>query len=380
MKTGIKYLILAALVIAAVLVVYKKVFIPKHTFRTCHATTGELRVQVQGIGNVNALNIYPVTAQTGGRILQILTDEGQWVKKGDLLVVMDGVDLPAQLQMAQASLDRAEKDVRALRAELDNQLAQKKLLQVTYDRYAVLYKQKFAAKAEYDKAKADLQGIEASMAATRSRIASSQAAVRIAQKNLEAIQEKVARLQVRAPVDGYVIAREAEVAQYVSPTSVVLRIVDPNTLWVETRIDERVSSGVRPGQHAVVQLRSQPGRPYDGEVRRIDAMTDPVTLERTVNVAFDTIPEPFFVNEQARVLIDVRQLDNVIKIPLAAVVQKGGTTGMWVVREGRAHFVPLHRLAASETEMAVQYPGTDAPIIIPDSHKKSLREGMRIYQ
>ena len=379
MKTIVKYLILTGLVISIILVVYKKVFIPKHTFQTVHFTTGDLRVQVQGIGNVNALNIYAITAQTGGKILEILTDEGKWVKKGDLLLVVDGVDLPVQLEMAQASLAKAQQEVRALKAELNNQAARNNLLQKTFDRYAKLYKQKFVAKAEYDKAQADLQGIEATMAATRSRIESALAAVGIAKKNVEAVQEKVDRLKVYAPVDGYVITKGAEEFQYVSPATPVLKIVDPENLWVETKIDERVSSGIKLGQRAVIMLRSQPDRSYEGKVQRIDAMTDAVTLERTVNVAFDTIPKPFFINEQARVVIDVEQYSAVTKIPLSAVVQHEGKTGIWVARDGRAHFVPINKIAASETEMAVEKPSTNAPIIVPDRKKKSLREGMRVY-
>ena len=379
MKSVVKYLILAGIAVAAILVVYTKVFVPKHTFKTLHYTSGQLTVQVQGIGNVNALNMYSITAQTGGKILEILTDEGEWVKKGDLLIVMDGVDLPAQLEMARASLEKALQEERALKEELNSQKAQKRLLQVTFARYAKLFEQKFVARAEYDKVEADLRSIEATIAATRSRIESSVAAVRIARKNVEAVQEKVDRLEIHAPADGYVVAREAEVAQYVAPSSPILKMVDPETLWVETRIDERISSGVKPGQKASIMLRSQPGKRYRGIVRRVDAMTDPVTLERTVNVGFDILPRPFYINEQARVVIDVRHLDNVVKIPLTAVVQKNGKTGIWVLSGKRAHFVPLRRIAVGQTEMAVEDPGTDSPIIVSDSRKKSLREGMRIF-
>ena len=379
MKTVGKYLILAGVVAAIILTVYTKVFVPKHTFQTLHYTTGPLDVRVQGIGNVNALHLYSVTAQTGGKILQIRTDVGKWVKKGELLIVMDGVDLPVQLEMARAGLDRAQQEMRAFKAELENQEAQKDLLQKTYDRYEKLHRQKFIAKAEYDKALADLRSIESAIGATRSRIASSLASVRIAQKSMDAIQEKVSRLRVFSPVDGYVIAKEAEVAQYVLPSSPILKVVDPKTLWVETKIDERISSGIRPGQRAVIMLRSRPEKRYEGIVKRIDAMTDAVTLERKVNVAFTAIPEPFFINEQARVLIDVRRFDKVTKVPLSVVVQKNGKPGVWMVQNGKAHYVPLRTIAVGETEMAVEKPEMDAPIIVPDRKKKSLREGMRIY-
>lgn len=380
MKTAIKYLLMLLIVTAVALVFYTKVYVPKHTFKTMRASSGQLREVVQGIGNVNALHIYAITAQTGGKILKILTDEGQWVKKGELLIVLDGVDLPQQLAMAKANLSKANYEVTALQSELKNQQANKDLLQLTYNRYQRLNQQGFITKAEYDKALADLQGIGAAISATSARIASGQAAVVVATKNIAVIQEKIARLQVFSPVDGYVIARTAEVAQYVQPATPVLQIVDPNSLWVEVRIDERVSASVKPGQQATIILRSQPDKPYRGVVKRIDAMTDSVTLERKINVTFTALPQPFFINEQAKVRIAIRQYKQVNKVPLVCVVQRQGKQGIWVVRQGRAHFIAITKIASNETTMAIAQDHSTATIIVPNLHKKSLREGMRIYQ
>ncbi len=380
MKAAGKYILIVALAACLGLVVYFKVFVPKHTFTIIHPASGRLNVTVQGIGNVNALNVYSITAQTGGKILQILTDEGRWVKKGDLLIVMDGVDLSQQLETAKADRSKAEYEVKALQGELKNQAAQQTLLQLTYNRYEKLVQQGFVTQAEYDKALADLQGIQAAIAATRSRIESSQAAVVSAAKRVDALQEKIDRLQVYSPTDGYVIAKEAEVSQYVLPSSPILKIVDPASLWVEVKIDERISAEVKTSQEASIILRSRPDRPYRGVVKRIDAMTDPVTLERTVNVVFETLPKPFFINEQARVIIAVRQYDDVVKIPLAAVVQRNGKPGVWIVKNGRAHFSVLKTIAANESEMAIADGDPNISIILPDKHKKGLSEGMRIYQ
>jgi len=380
MKAAARYLTALVIMVSVAMVVYFKVYVPKHTFTTLKPTTGPLQISVQGIGNVSALNIYSITAQTGGKIIQILTDEGQQVKKGDLLIVMDGVDLPQQLGIAQSNLQKAEYEVQALRGELDNQRAQEVLLQITFNRYKKLNKQKFVAQAEYDKALADIQSIQAAIVATASRIDSSRAGVAVAKMSIDALQEKIDRLKVYAPVDGYVISREAEVAQYVQPSTQILQIVDPATLWVETKIDERISGRVKEGQRAVIILRSQPDKQYTGTVQRIDAMTDPVTLERRINVSFTTIPTPFFINEQARVIIATRQYDNVVKVPLKVVVQKEGRPGIWILRNGRAVFTVIDKLAVSETEMAMAGGDVAASIIIPDKSKKSLREGMRIYQ
>ena len=380
MKKAIKYLIILSVSALLAMAFYFKVYIPKHTFKTIHPTIGSLQASVKGIGNVNALNIYSITAQTGGKILEILTDEGKWVKKGELLIRMDGVDLPEQLEMARAALVKAEYDVKALQGEWQNQKAQKELLKVTYKRYDKLKAHGFATKSEYDKAQTDLQGIEATLAATSARIDAAKSAVVMASKNINALREKIARLKVYAPVDGYVIYRGAEVAQNVLSSTPILKIVDPQTLWVETNIDERISAQVKLLQKATIMLRSQPNKQYKGIVKRVSAMSDAVTLERKINVAFETIPEPFYINEQALVIINVKQYKNVLKIPLKVVVQNNGKLGMWIVKKGHAHFVVIDKLARNEREVAILNGDKNSPVIVPDKHKKPLSEGMVIYQ
>ncbi len=380
MKISLKYLIM--LIVATLLAVafYFKIYIPKHTFATIQPVTGDLQVSVKGIGYVNALNIYPVTAQTGGKILKILTDEGEWVKKGELLVVMDGVDLPEQLEMAKAALAKSQYDVKALQGELQNQAAQKALLQISYNRYKALKEQGFATKSEYDKAQTDLQSIKAALTATAARIDSAKSGVIVAAKNIKALQAKIERLNVYSPVDGCVTYKGAEVAQHVLPSTPILKIVDPRTLWIEANIDERISAKVKTLQKATIILRSQPTLKLKGFVKRIDKTSDAVTLERKINVAFEQIPDPFYINEQALVVINVKKYKNVLKIPLKVVVQSRGRSGIWVVKKDHAHFVIIDEMARNEHEAALINGDKNSLIIVPNRHNKALSEGMAVYQ
>lgn len=379
MNPWFKYLSIIALLAAFGGLFYNKVYITKTSFTTVTPTKGSLSVTVRGIGNVSARDIYTITAQSGGKILEIATDEGQWVKQGDLLIVMDGVDLSAQLEGAKASLEKAKFDIVASQNELKNQLTQKDLLQKTYDRYEKLNRQGYAAQSEYDKAATDLQGIQTMIAVSSSHINAAKSESKRAQKSIEAIQTKIQRLKVYAPVDGYVISKEVEVAQNVLPTTSILKIVDPKTLWVKTNIDERISSQIQLGQKAVIRLRSQPENPFSGSVKRVNAMSDAVTLEREINISFETIPKPFYINEQAEVTIEVKHYDDVVKIPLPVVVQKNGVVGVWTVQKGDAHFEKLEKIAQSDSEIAVSNLDEQTQILVPDATKKPLSEGMKIH-
>jgi RND family efflux transporter MFP subunit len=379
MKTWTKYLLGTVIIALAGVVFYKKVFIPKHTFATLKPVQGDLQESVEGMGNVDALHTYTITAQTGGKILKLLTDNGLWVKKGDLLVEIDAVELPAQIDAAHASLTKANYETKASQSELENQKAQKTLVQITYDRYKRLHEKGFASQAEYDKASADLHSIDASMSATSSRIDAAKSAATIAIKNLDALKIKSNRLSVYAPTDGYIISRGAEVAQSVSSSTPIFTLVDPATLWVKTTIDERISTHIRPSQNAIITLRSQPDKPYQGVVQRISATSDPITLEREVDVAFTTIPKPFYINEQAKVSILVKNHADVLTIPSTAVVQKDKHTGIWILQDGHAHFVEANTTAQNNTQIALSNVDKNTQIIIPNAAKKPLSEGMKIY-
>ena len=378
MNAYIKYLIAAVAISLLGGVFYLKVYIPKSTFVVVKPTVGELQVSVKGIGNVGALDVYSITAQTGGRILEILADDGVWVKKGDLLVVMDGVDLPQQLELARANFRKSEFEELALRSELNNVKAQKELLQTTYNRYARLKEQGFASESEYDKANAELKSVDASLAATASRINSAKAAIVVALKSVSVLEVKIDRLKVYSPTDGRVIAKEAQVAQNVLPSTPILQLVDPKTLWVLTKIDERVSARLAPNQKATITLRSQPEKTYEGVVKRIASMSDTVTFEREVNIAFESIPEPFYMNEQAEVKVAVKRFDSVVKIPATVVVQKNGKLGVWLVEENRAKFKEIEKIAQSDSEIGVSNIDANAQIIVPNANKKPLSDGMKI--
>ncbi|BAF72353.1 efflux RND transporter periplasmic adaptor subunit [Sulfurovum sp. NBC37-1] len=379
MTRSVKYGLIVLVIAAGSSLFYKKVYIPKTTYETVTPKVGDMYTEVFGVGNIGANNIYAITAQTGGKILQILTDKGQWVKKGEMLVSIDPVDLPKQLEEAKISVKKATLELEASKEELQSLKAQKALALVTFRRYERLQKQAFASKAEYDRTKADLDVIDAQIKATNARIDAAKIEVDRAGKNVEALEEKFARFSIYAPVDGYVIDREAEVAQSVAPTQPILKIVDPKSVWVKTYIDERLSGTVKVEQKAKIVLRSQAYRNYEGVVKRIEPQTDAVTLEKEVDVAFKTLPKPFYINEQAEVNIVTSQLKQVLKVPANAIVYQKLTPGVWTSHDGKAHFMTVKVLARDNKSVAVSGIDAKTVILMADPKKKALKEGMSVH-
>jgi len=378
MTKSLKYAITAVVVIIAAVLFYTKVYIPKHTYETVTPTQGSLDVNVFGIGNVGAKEIYIINALTASKIKEIKTDEGRWVKKGDLLVVMDAVDLPELVSEAKISVQKAEMEANASLKDLDALYAQKSLLSVTYKRYEKLKAQSFASQSEYDKAKADLDAINAQIAATKAHIDSAKHEVIRAQESVKALEVKLSRYKIYAPVDGYVISKEAEVDQSVLPTQPILKIVAAKDVWIRAYIDERISGNIKVGQKAEITLRSQADKKFAGVVKRIVAQSDAVTQEREVDVAFEHLPIPFYMNEQAEVLITTKHLKNVLKIPTKVVVHKDYVSGIWLKKGGRAHFQKIQIVAIDDKMLAVKELAADAVIIVPSTKKKALAEGSKV--
>jgi len=373
-----KYLIILALVLIGVGIFYKKVYVPKTTYEVISPTSGELSVEVFGVGEMGAKNIYSINAQVGGEVLSILKDEGEWVKKGELLVTIDSVDMPQLLDGAKLSVKKASLELIASKKELDSLEAQKSLALVTFKRYEKLKKQSFASQSEYDKAKADLDVIEAQIKATKARIKSANIEIKRTKKNVEAIKTKLSKFSIFSPVDGYVISRDVQVSQSILPSQVMLKIVDPKTIWIKTYVDEKISTDIRVGQKATIILHSQRDRKYNGIVKRIVAQTDAITQEKEIDVAFENLPIPFYINEQAEVLINTKHLLNVIKIPSKVLVFRDDKVGVWIKEGSKAHFKPLKITAKGEREVSVSNLTTNDKIIVASNKKRPLYEGASI--
>ena len=379
MKNLTKYLIIGLGVAAGAALFYNKVYIPKSTYEKVSPLKEDMEVTVFGIGNVGAKSIYAINSQTGGKIVSILSDEGDWVKKGDLLLSIDSIDLPQLLQEAKIGVTKSRSELIASQKELQSLLAQKNLSQVTYKRYAKLKKLSFASQSEYDKAKADLDAIDAQIAATKAHIESAKVEILRLSKGVEALETKLSRYKIYAPVDGYVIEKNAELAQSVLPTQTIFKIVAKSDVWVKAYIDEKISGDIQVGELATIKLRSKSGETLKGKVSRIVAQSDAVTGEREVDVSFENLPIPFYINEQAEVLIETKHLKNVVTIPSNLIVYQDKKSGVWIEKESKAHFLALDIIAISQGKVAASNLSTSERVLRPSQSKKALKEGSKVH-
>lgn len=141
-----------------------------------------------------------------------------------------------------------------------------------------------------------------------------------------------------------------------APGTALLKIVDPKSLWVATKVDESVVGRVQPGQTASIRLRS--GTVLPGKVVRIARQSDAATRELDVHVAFDTVPQRFAIDQEAEVTIAVGE-DRGLLVPLTALTRDPvGRQGVLVIEGGvaggRTRFVSTETAGADDRHVLVR--------------------------
>ena len=296
---------------------------------------------VFGIGTVDARLTYAIGPTQAGRVFKVFADQGDKVAAGKVLGEMDPVDLEQKLTGAAASVAKARSSLLAAEALVRDTASRRTLARTSAERYNALFKADALSREivdvknnEANAAQSAHESAQAAAEAARGEVARANAdyAALISQRN---------NLQLVSPVDGLVVARDAEPGATVVAGLSVFRLIDPATLWIRTRIDQGRFQGIAVGQPAMIVLRSQPAKQLAGKVVRLEVQADSVTEERFVNVAFNEAPGVLPLGELAEVTIDLPPVANALVVPAAAVKKQGKQNGVWLLEGNTLRFQPV---------------------------------------
>src|SRR5437773_10230678 len=216
-------------------------------------------------GYVVAQRKAAVASKGTGRLVYLGVVEGDRVRAGQVIARIEDSDIKAQLAQAQASLDLSRAELR----DAEHSLARERLL----------LDSAFSSQASYDAAEARYQRVRAS-------IAIAQAAVQAAEVALE-------NTVIRAPFDGTVLSKNADVGEVVAPLaasafskSAVVTIADLRSLEVEADVAEANLEAISPGQPCEIVLDAYPDERYPGVVAKIVPTADRAKATVQVKVAF----------------------------------------------------------------------------------------------
>ena len=302
---------------------------------------GNLSSQVFGVGTLEARYSYSLAPIMTGRLKAILVDQGDRVEAGQVLAEMDLVDLDERLRGVQRAAERAASAILIAEAQVAEARSRSTLSTATFARYEDLSKRGFvsqemleAKRHERNSAVAALNSATATLAGTRQDSARAQA-------DVAGIAKLKEQTRLVSPVDGVVAARLFEPGTTVVAGQAVLQLVDPASIWVKTRIDQKQAGLIDAGQVAQVVLRSRPQSVLVGKVERVDMISDAVTEERIANVVFQEGQSVGNIGEAAEVTISLPAIDGARFVPSAAIKMVGQQDGVWLLQDGRVQFRPV---------------------------------------
>jgi len=290
-------------------------------------------------GYVVAQRKAAVASKGTGRLEYLGVEEGDRVKKGEMIARLEDQDMLAALAQAKAGLEVSRADL----LDAERSLARTK----------TLFSSNLAAQADLDAAQATYDRV-------RATIVSSEAGVRAAEVAVE-------NTRIRAPFDGTVLTKDADVGEVVAPFAssinsrgAVVTMADMSSLQVEADVSESNFTRVRAGQPCEIVLDAYPNIHYPGRVHKIVPTADRAKATVMTKVVFDKLDSRVLPEMSAKVtfLSGDSAVANAGAPPLltvmsSAIVERTGKPVVFVVRDGKVTETPVRtgRVIGNRTEI-----------------------------
>ena len=296
-------------------------------------------VVLNATGYVVAQRKAAISSKATGRLEWLGVAEGSRVKEGDIIARIDARDVVAQAESADANVNAARAALVQAQAEETDALAQLK-------RNQDLLSKGFVSAASVDTAKARADRSVAAVANARANIAPAEATARNAKV---AVDYTI----IRAPFDGVILSKSANVGDLVTPFSnaadskgAVVSMADMSTLEVEADVSESSLAKVKVGQPAEIVLDALPDTRFRGRISRMVPTIDRSKATVMTKVKFDEIDPRILPEMSAKVSflsqeVTPEQQKPMIAVNADAIVQRDGRTVVFAIRDGKAVAVPV---------------------------------------
>ncbi len=217
---------------------------------------GNVLAQVTGPGTVQARVPVTISARITSTVLDVAVDVGDVVRPGQLLVTLEGRDLAARHAAVRRQQESIARQVDAAAAGVAKAIADLDLARARANRDVDLHAKGFLSVASLDVSVAGARASEAALQSAEATRAARQADLAGLAEELAIARAQVGYTRLTAPMAGHVVQRLVEPGSTVGPGTPILRLVDPTTLWVGTRVDEAMLERIAVGQPATIRLRS----------------------------------------------------------------------------------------------------------------------------
>ncbi|MCI0506542.1 MAG: efflux RND transporter periplasmic adaptor subunit [Gammaproteobacteria bacterium] len=312
---GPKKVILAVAIVAVLAFFYNSwsgIFSEGVSVEATVVEQGEIFQSITVPGKVVSKLRVDITPSIAGRLTNVYVEEGDEVKKDELLARLDDREAKSNLKLAEANLHNAEEDV---------SLAERSLTRL---------RQAFSKGAV---ARQLVEEAEVELRSAKARLSVAEEEVRTAKVSLE-------NPRIIAPFAGAVTARHVEMGQWVVPSETLFTLVDQSQREIEVRVDAADSGGIAVGQTVTLTSDAFPGLEWPESVTRLAAATSNVGNANTVSVYISLGNSAPSLRYGQQVDAEIRTAWNpsALKVPYGAIISRDGKTYVAVVQD---NFVDL---------------------------------------
>ena len=337
------YLVIAAIFVALLLVLFMTgVFSPAVKVEVASVVQtypSQTFTLLNASGYVVPQRKSSVAAKATGRLVALYVEEGNKIKKDQIIAQLENDDLAASRRQALANVDVSRAGYEQAKAELND-------AQVSFERQKQLLSKELVAKSDYDTAEARYKKAIAAVASADASIKAAQAALNGADVSLE-------YTRIRAPFDGVVLTKNADVGDIVTPLgaaanakSAVVTIADMASLQVETDVSESNIEKLKPGQPCEIQLDAVPETRFPGTIHMIVPTADRSKATVMVKVRFNTIDSRILPEMSAKVAFLSREVKKEEEksrtaVNPKAIIDDGGKKFLFVVKQNRVKLIQV---------------------------------------
>ena len=238
--------------------------------------------ETQAVGSLRSRQGVMMRPELGGRVKQIFFNDGQRVRKGQVMVQFED-----QLQVAQLSQAKAELSI----------------AEANHKRNQELVTQNFISKRSLDESGASLE---------------------VARAKLALADATLQRLKVLAPFDGITGLKQINVGDYLKDGADMVNVEDIDAVLLDFRLPERFQAKIRAGQKAQVTVDALPGRPFTAIVQAVDPLIEANGRSVGVRGCIDNRQQQLRPGMFARVNAVFGSRENALVIPEEAIIPQGG--------------------------------------------------------
>ncbi len=369
---------------------------------TAPAITRDLPRFFEATGSLAGDQQTDVASSIAGKVVAVGVDLGSYVKRGQMIARLDDVDsklrvaqAQAQVEQAKAALRQAEEKV-GLRPgqafdpnripEVANARVALELAEKNLRRSEKLIESGDVSRSSYDQQKAQRDQLKEQYESALSLARQNYAAVMTARANvanagtlLGLARRALSYALVFSPIDGYVAERNADLGEYVSPTSKVATVVRINPLRIRIDIPEQAIPEVSVGQSVSVTTSAWPDKNFSGRIARISPNVTASSRTLSVEADIENNGGALKPGQFATVRILQSRSQPAVLIPARAVRTESGVSRVFVIKDGRAE-QRLVQLGQSESDLVEVKSGVAAGEQVATSNIDQVSDGMAVRQ